>query len=58
MLHRILKGKAYDRNPGLFLGFVYKIKIARGVGKIYCRMQFAEGIIHGNKRFDIKKLAG
>ena len=51
MLHRILKGKTYDGNP-------YKIKIARGVGKIYCRMQFAEGIIHGNKRFDIKKLAG
>ena len=58
MLHRILKGKAYDRNPGLFLCFVYKIKIARGVGKISGKMQFTEGVIHGNKRFDIEKLAG
>ena len=58
MLHRILKGKAYDRNPGLFLCFVYKIKIARGVGEISCRMQSAEGLNHENKRFDIKKLAG
>ncbi len=24
----------------------------------YCKMQFVEGIIHGNKRFDIEKLAG
>ena len=45
-------------DPGLFLCFVYKIKIARGVEKIYCRMQFAEELIHGNKRFDIKKLVG
>ena len=58
MLHRILKGKTYDGNPGLFLCFVYKIKIAGGVGKIYCNMRFAEELNHGNKRFDIKKLAG
>lgn len=52
MLHRIFKGKAYDRNLGLFLCFVCKIKIARGVGKIYRRMQFAERLIYGNKRQD------
>ncbi len=27
ILHRILKGKAYDRNPGLFLCFVYKMDV-------------------------------
>ena len=57
MLHRILKGKTYDGNPGLFLCFIYKVKIARGVGEISCRMQSAE-VNHENKRFDIKKLAG
>ena len=38
-------GNCIDHDPG-------------GVGKIYCNMQFAEGIIHENKRFDIEKLAG
>ncbi len=54
MLHRILKRKAYDRIPRLFLCFVYKVKIASGVGKIYCKMQFLEGIIHGNKSLIVR----
>ena len=53
-----LKEKHMMETPDCSYASFIKSKLPGGVGKIYCRMQFAEGIIHGNKRFDIKKLAG